>query len=115
MGALVDLLAALYPDEPDVEGIAEDGRKAVYRYLSAPAVFEPHPAKLRLERVQVVAAGRVKLEGPAHQGTFDRIDGLRLSCPAVEIAHGCGQGQDALLQAAVDAFQGFLPEVPDVV
>src|SRR5436305_1869285 len=60
-------------------------------------LFEPYPAKLCLERVQVVPAGRVQLEGPADQRTLRRIDGLRLPASAVEVTHRRGQGQDALL------------------
>src|SRR6185436_14554416 len=115
MSAVVGLLAALHPDEPDVEGIAKHGRKAVYRDLPAPAIREPRPAQLRLERVQVVSAGRVQLEGPAYQGTLHRIDGLGLPGSAIEVPDRRRQGQDALLQAAVDALQGLLAEIPDVV
>ena len=97
VSALVGFLAALHADEPYVEGIAEHGREAVDRNFPAPAVCEPHPAKLRLKRVQVVPAGRVQLEGPAHQGALHRIDGFGFPRPAIEIPDRRGQGQDALL------------------
>src|SRR5579863_1039343 len=115
MRAFVDLLAALDPDESDVEGIAEHDREAIDRDLAAPPVLESRSLHLRLEGVQVVASCRVKLEGPAHHRTLHRIDGLGLAGPAVQIAEGRRQRQDALLQAPIDALQGFLAEVPDVV
>src|SRR5438270_5393040 len=60
-------------------------------------------------------AGGIQLESPADKRPFCRIDRLGLPGSAVEIADRRRQGQDALLQPSVDALQGFLAEIADVV
>jgi hypothetical protein len=61
------------------------------------------------------ATGRVPLEKRADDRPAHGIDGLRLPGAAVEIPERSAARQNALLQASVDALQGFLAEVPDVL
>src|SRR3954454_20468152 len=63
-----------------------------------------------------VPASGVKLERPPHQGTLHGIDLLYLpSLAAIEIAKGCAERIEALLQAAIKSLLRLFAVVADEV
>src|SRR5712672_3403380 len=102
-------------DHARVEGIAED-----LLYLGEAERIAIQTAQtcgdtLRGQIAQRIGARRVELEEVTHEWAAHGIDRLRFACTAVQVADRRMARQDALLQAAVDALQCFLAQIPDVI
>src|ERR1039458_4888598 len=67
------------------------------------------------QRLKIEAGACIQLKRLPHQWSHYGIDGFRFAATLVHISDGGPQRVEPLLQAAMKAFAGFFPEIPDEV